>query len=71
MGHPALIIIRRKVCCGFLSPLKSIALAGFEPPTFVSSGKHANHHTTKAASYLLNSIIYFPLSSALYGLTIN
>jgi hypothetical protein len=35
------------VCCGFLSLLKSIALAGFEPATFMSSGKHTNHYTTK------------------------
>jgi hypothetical protein len=34
MGPPALLPIRRKVCCRFLSPLKSIALAGFETATF-------------------------------------
>jgi hypothetical protein len=28
MGHPALLPIRRKACCGFLSPLKTIALSG-------------------------------------------
>jgi hypothetical protein len=39
------------VCCGFLSPFKkSIALAGFEPATFGSSGKHTNHYTTKATT---------------------
>jgi hypothetical protein len=49
MGCPALLIIRRKVCFGFLSPLKkSIALTGFEPVTFGSSDKHTNHYTTKA-----------------------
>jgi hypothetical protein len=37
------------VCCGFLSPLKSIALAGFEPTTFGSNGKHTNNYTTKAS----------------------
>jgi hypothetical protein len=47
MGHPALPAIRSKVCC--LSPLKSIAMAGFEPETFESSGKHTNHYTTKAS----------------------
>jgi hypothetical protein len=30
MGPAALLPIRRKVCCGFLSPLKYIVLAGFE-----------------------------------------
>jgi hypothetical protein len=40
MGPPALLPIRRKVYCWFLSPLKSIALAGLEPATFGSSGKH-------------------------------
>jgi hypothetical protein len=43
-GLPALLPTRRKVCCGFLSLLKSIVLAGFEP----ASGKYTNHYTTKA-----------------------
>jgi hypothetical protein len=30
----------------FYRPKKSIALAGFEPATFGSSGKHTNHYTT-------------------------
>jgi hypothetical protein len=37
----------RKVCCGFLSPLKIITLAGFELAAFGSKGKHTNHYTTK------------------------
>jgi hypothetical protein len=32
----------------FYFPEKSIALAGFEPTTFGSSGKHTNHYTMKA-----------------------
>jgi hypothetical protein len=54
MGPPALLPIRRKVCCGFLSPLKCIALAGFEPATFGSSGKNTNHYTAKATMSFLN-----------------
>jgi hypothetical protein len=48
MGLPALLPIRRNVSCGFLSSLKSIALARLEPSTFGSSGKHTNHFTTIA-----------------------
>jgi hypothetical protein len=40
-----------KVCWGsFITLKKSIALAGFEPATFGSSGKHNNHTTTKATN---------------------
>jgi hypothetical protein len=42
MGPPALLLPRRKVFCGFLSPLKSIASAQFEPTNLGSSGKHIN-----------------------------
>jgi hypothetical protein len=45
------------VWCGFLSPLKYIALAEFEPETFESSGKHTNHYTTKASKPLLTLIL--------------
>jgi hypothetical protein len=38
--------------CGFLLPLKYIALAGFEPASFVSSGKHTNYYTTKVTNYI-------------------
>jgi hypothetical protein len=48
MGPPVLLPIRRKVCCGFLSPLKIHRLAGFEPPTFGSTCKHTNHYKTEA-----------------------
>jgi hypothetical protein len=48
MGRPPLLPTRRKVCRGFLSLLKSTALAGFEPATLGPSGKHTNHYTTVA-----------------------
>jgi hypothetical protein len=32
----------------FIALKKSIALAGFEPAIFGSSGKHTNHYTAKA-----------------------
>jgi hypothetical protein len=32
----------------FIASKKSIALAGFEPVSLVSSGRHANHFTTEA-----------------------
>jgi hypothetical protein len=48
---PALIPIRPVGVLRILSPLKSIALAGFEPATFGSSGKHTNHYTTKAIAF--------------------
>jgi hypothetical protein len=48
MGPPTLLLIRRKVCCGFVSPLKPIASAGFELATLESTGKHTNHYTTEA-----------------------
>jgi hypothetical protein len=35
----------------FIALKKSIALAGFEPATFGSSGKHTNHYTTKATRW--------------------
>jgi hypothetical protein len=55
------------VCCGFLSPLKSIALAGFEPATFGSSGKHTNHYTTKATTNMvLNDKIIEKVCSVSY-----
>jgi hypothetical protein len=44
MGPPALLPIRRKVCCGLLS----IAFAGFQPANFGSSGKHINYYIRKA-----------------------
>jgi hypothetical protein len=32
----------------FIALKKSMVLAGFEPATFGSSGKHTNHYTPKA-----------------------
>jgi hypothetical protein len=63
------------VCCGFLSPLKSIALAGFEPANFGSSGKHTNHYTTKATlrvggGYKWYKSVYNVRSVVCYFLTI-
>jgi hypothetical protein len=46
MGTPALLPFRRKECCGFLSPLKSIAKDVFEPATLGSSSKNTNRYTT-------------------------
>jgi hypothetical protein len=40
-SHPKEGVLR------ILSPLKTHLLAGFEPATFGSSGKHTNHYTTK------------------------
>jgi hypothetical protein len=48
MGPPALLPIQRKACCRFLSPLKSIVSAGFEPMNLGSSGKHSNHYISEA-----------------------
>jgi hypothetical protein len=48
VGTTALLPFRRKASCGFISHLKSITKAGFEPANLVSSGKHANHYTTEA-----------------------
>jgi hypothetical protein len=58
MGPPALLVrpIRRKVCCGFLSPLKSIPSAGFEPATLGSSGKQTYHYPTEATDILFGEI---------------
>jgi hypothetical protein len=50
MGPSALPPTRRNVCCGFLSPLKSIASAEFEPASLGSSDKHTNHYATEATN---------------------
>jgi hypothetical protein len=63
----------RKVCCGFLSPLKIHRLGGVRPATFGFSGKHTNHYTAKATvgagtnwpTFWLSSFIHFPLGSQL------
>jgi hypothetical protein len=63
MGPPALLFLRRKVCCGFLSPLKTIASAGCETANLGYSGKHTNHYNTEVTNnnsvkfiYVFNSI---------------
>jgi hypothetical protein len=46
-----LLSLRRKVCCGFLSPLKIHRLGRVRTANFGSSVKHTNHYTNKAALY--------------------
>jgi hypothetical protein len=53
MGPPALLPIRRKVCWGFLSPLKIHRLGRFEPATLESSVMHTNHYTTEATTWFV------------------
>jgi hypothetical protein len=49
MGPSALLPTREEgVLRIFIAVKKSIALAGFEPVTFGSSGNHTNHYTIKA-----------------------
>jgi hypothetical protein len=48
----------RGMCAAdFYRPWKSVALAGFEPATFGSSGKHTNYYTTKATVQCISSFI--------------
>jgi hypothetical protein len=47
MEPPALLPLRRKAYCRFLSPLKIHRLAKFEYTNLESDGKHANHYTTE------------------------
>jgi hypothetical protein len=49
MGPPALLLLQRKVCCGFLSPLKIHRLGQIWTPNFESNGKLPNHYTTKVS----------------------
>jgi hypothetical protein len=52
---PALLSIRQEgVLWTFIALKKSIALAGFEPANFWSSGKHTNHYTTKATQHTVH-----------------
>jgi hypothetical protein len=49
---PALLPIREEgVLRIFIALKKSMALSGFEPANFGSSGKHTNHCTTKATKF--------------------
>jgi hypothetical protein len=57
-GPPALLPIRRKLCCGFYRPYKSISSAGFEPATLGSSSKNINHYTTEATIYNRYSYLF-------------
>jgi hypothetical protein len=47
MFSPALLPLRRKSCCGFLSPF---AWSGFEPANFGSTIKYAIPYTTKSTN---------------------
>jgi hypothetical protein len=54
MGPPALLPLRRKAWCRFLSPLKIIVLAGFEP---MNLALHADHYTTDGTDTRFNSTL--------------
>jgi hypothetical protein len=54
-GADGFITLRRKGCCRFLSPLKSIASTGFEPANLGSNGKHANHYINEATRFPVNN----------------
>jgi hypothetical protein len=49
----------RNVCCEFLSPLKIIASAGYEPSNFGSNGKHAKHYTTEVTKNVMELEVLF------------
>jgi hypothetical protein len=49
IGPPALLLLR-KACCGFVSPLKTIPSAGYEPANPGSNDKNTNHYTTERLS---------------------
>jgi hypothetical protein len=53
-SHP-----RGRCVADFSRLSKSIALAGFEPATFGSSGKHTNHYTSKATKNTVLQIHFF------------
>jgi hypothetical protein len=53
------------VCRGFLSPLKAIASAGFQPATPGSSAKHTSNYTTEATitavtTHTISNVLYQP-----------
>jgi hypothetical protein len=58
MGPPALLPLRRKVCCGILLPLKINLIAGFEPANLGSNGKLTNPYTTYATGKTNNRLCY-------------
>jgi hypothetical protein len=45
--------LRKKACCGFLSPLKTIASAVFGPTNLGSNGKHAKNYFTQATKRII------------------
>jgi predicted hydrolase (HD superfamily) len=49
----------KNVCCEFLSPLKIIASAGYEPSNFGSNGKHAKHYTTQVTKNVMELQVLF------------
>jgi hypothetical protein len=61
---PALLPLRRKACCGFVSPLKIDRLCWVWTRALGSNGKHTNHFTTYATTH------YACLSSFPYDLCI-
>jgi hypothetical protein len=54
MGPPALLLLQRKACCGFLLPLKIYHLGLVEYANLGSSCKHATHYTTEATCLPVN-----------------
>jgi hypothetical protein len=61
MGPTALLPLRRKACCGFLSPLnihRPQSLAGFEPVILGSSGNHATTRPPRANFISSSSMSY-------------
>jgi hypothetical protein len=65
MGPPASLSLRRKACCGFLSPLKSFAFAEFELVNLGSNGKHANLYTAEATwtEYSTTTVLQYFIST--------
>jgi hypothetical protein len=62
MGPPALLPLWRKVCCGFLLPLKVHCLGWFEPMNLGFNGKHTNHYISEATgTYITSMLLLFML----------
>jgi hypothetical protein len=57
MGPYGLTFHSRGRCAAdFIALKKSIALVGFEPATYGSSGKHNNHYTTKSTNLVVDNL---------------
>jgi hypothetical protein len=56
VGPSALLPIRRKACCDFLTLEESIASAGFETSDPFIQWQHDNHYTTEATTAMLISL---------------